>query len=437
VTANREIVDANHDSYSLFGSHVLNMTFRNNNGLDFFPAYQLLLASKRVYADEQRPTYTVHANWIFATAPVGSVVAMAHGSFDSGHPWLALILAKNFSTSSAGVDLTIAPMHPITADDYSAFSNLDKLDLSLPTSDILDVMPSLPMPMVNNTLPPEYAHTAILQGGESGAYWTAEEWWHQLMGSDNEPLRVPGNPLSQIKLIAKNLSTGYQSEWTVTTDNWTWNDDGQNIEPAGRIAIMSELSEAILGEGYWGKGLILYTDLWNPDKFWMVINSPDLPSDINSWQFTILYNDPAPINYMVPMIMPTEWETVEDRVETSAHTSLSDDTVEALLNMPNYCVLRFEYPEWNCKDLLLYTGQTPAGNDKQYEYQLPWDGVYTSVHFVWNADDKDGLFRFSIASDKQSGYPQSSDMANCYFTDGGALRQGATVGIYKIVRGWR
>lgn len=120
------VQDANGSFHNLFG-HYLYMhptggEVTGTHKIDIMPLQSLKLAYERVYSLPSRPTYTCKATMNFALCRVGTVVVLKVPDYDN---WLGIILGKSFGTNTAGVTLTIAPMHPITAQDYSDWTNLN------------------------------------------------------------------------------------------------------------------------------------------------------------------------------------------------------------------------------------------------------------------------------------------------------------------------
>ena len=95
--------------------------------LDLFPILQWLQANERVFSDNAtRQAFNIKTTLAFASATPGDVVAIQLDKIFNGTKALGLIIGVEVSTDGY-CNLEIVPMHKITTDDYTNFTNLGEI----------------------------------------------------------------------------------------------------------------------------------------------------------------------------------------------------------------------------------------------------------------------------------------------------------------------
>lgn len=136
VSANNNytVRDSDGNQYPLFlaagyvtADTSINALSQKSPFLDLFPILQWLQANERVFSDNlTRQAFSVKTTLAFASATPGDVVAIQLDKIFNGAKALGLIIGVEVSTEGY-CNLEIVPMHKITTDDYTNFTNLGEI----------------------------------------------------------------------------------------------------------------------------------------------------------------------------------------------------------------------------------------------------------------------------------------------------------------------
>lgn len=411
--------------------------------LDIYPIRQLRDASNRVFVNHLRPSWKVEVPLAFVSCEPGQVVVVDLKEIVS-EPYLALVISNECSSDKPSVTLELLPMFVAVGASSSDWPNIgDVLNIATSLDSTTIGKPYIPANLlINNTQPePAYAHSFVINSANTFA---GEEWWFPLkVGESDENAKLPGNPLTPIKITARNRITGYLSEFMLTKDDWDWNYNNGVLEPQARMGKIERLSKAICGEDYQGNGLVFYQWIGRPSEYELVFNTPTLP-DLRGWEITFEYNDVQPINYFETMLEPvaSKWQSNKTYQSGGNHYDLPN--VVDIIAARDYLVWKFDHDEWNAHDLCFfsYEASTPT-TSRKFQFSEPWDGVFNDMYINLSASGNAASIRFTIAPDFRDNYSQSSQMAQAYFSSPEStesytsnLIEGATVKLCKIVKGF-
>lgn len=441
------IIDGAHSGYD--ADHLNYLPAQDAPYVDIFTLKSLQLAVHRAFADYRRPTYRVTASLAFASVNPGDIILLKTHAFNDNEKWLALVMSISLNSNDNNVSLLIAPLRTVASislhrENWPGLSDVEWIDDTL-SNTLAEPVRNEPFIMYSQpSIPSEWSHSIVLSSANQNIYWGGSAWWWALkIRTTDENAKLPGNPLTPMKITARNHVTGYQSEFMLTKDDWDWNYNNGVLEPQARMGKIDRLSKAICGENYQGNGFCFYQYIGWQNEFELVFNTQDLP-DMSGWEITFEWNDPQPINYFETMFEPDRTKWSSNKTYQSGGNTYNLSNLADIYANKELLVWKFDRDEWNAHDLCFFDlEQYSTSTAKRLYFNAPWDGVYSEMYILMYISSNAANVRFTIASSFRENYSASSQMAQAYFSSPAGtdsfyenLIEGATVKLCKVIKGF-